>query len=175
MRRDIAARVVCVLTVGLGACFVPTNVGVRMQAQINDLNATLDDATSGLAEQRQQLDEQMQRAERKIEEMAGTLDALNVAARKTDADFGVQLDRLVREVQELRGMLELSEYRVAEMEKLLKAQDEKLAEAQKKAESKNSGPTSPPPKSKTEPAATAEGMLAEGNRLAKAGKHAEDC
>ena len=58
---------------------------------------TLEQQGAQLTEQRQQLDEQMKVAQAKIEEVATVLNTLNRAARMTDADFGVQIERLIQE------------------------------------------------------------------------------
>ena len=98
------------------ACWVPLATGKQMQADIAALRADMDEAKKSLAEQRARLDEQMQRAEQKTQEVATALQDLNRAARLTDADFGVQLERLIKESQELRGQSELASYKLAKIE-----------------------------------------------------------
>jgi len=88
-----------------------------MQRDIDALRASLQDAQKGLDEQRARLDEQIAEAEKQIADVERALQDLNRAARMTDADFGIQLERLVRETQELRGMIELTEYRLGQVEK----------------------------------------------------------
>lgn len=101
---------------GTSACWVPREAGERMQADLAALKSDLSSANKGLAEQRAQLTEQMQRADAQLATMSAALDELNRAARSTDADFGVQLERLVREVQELRGTLELNQHQIGQLE-----------------------------------------------------------
>ena len=107
----------------LSACWVTSQTGDRMLSDIDALQKhtyqsrkTLEQQGAQLTEQRQQLDEQMKVAQSKIEEVATVLDTLNRAARMTDADFGVQIERLIQEVQELRGTLELADFRLGQME-----------------------------------------------------------
>ena len=87
-----------------------------MQQDIRDLQKELREAHKGLAEQKARLDEQMMRADAKISEVERMLGDLNRAARTTDAEFGVKLERLIREVQQLRGAAELADYRLGKLE-----------------------------------------------------------
>lgn len=97
-----------------------------MRRDIRDLQQQMQTAEHSLEAQQARLEEQMQRADEKIDEVAKTLRELNKAARRTDADFGVQIERLIKEVQELRGTLELTQYRVDKMEKVVKDGDGSL-------------------------------------------------
>ena len=101
----------------LTACWVPVETGNLMQRDLGNLQRISQESRVSIDEQRAQLKEQMQRADSKIEEVAEALQTLNRAARNTDADFGVQIERLIKEVQELRGALELSDYRLRQIEK----------------------------------------------------------
>ena len=101
----------------LTACWVPVETGNLMQRDIGNLQRVSQESRKSIDEQRAQLKEQMQRADGKIAEVAEVLQTLNRAARNTDADFGIQIERLIKEVQELRGALELSDYRLRQMEK----------------------------------------------------------
>ncbi len=98
------------------ACWVPAETGKQMQADILTLQRDLGTARAGVDEQRAKLTEQMTRADQQIEEVAKALAELQRAARNTDADFGVQMERMIKELQELRGVLELTEYRLQKLE-----------------------------------------------------------
>ena len=112
------------MTLSFSGCFwVPAETGVRMQADIRDLqnnmraaNKHLEQQAAHLEEQSSQLADQMKEAADKVAEVAEALQNLNRAARMTDADLGVQIERLIKEVQELRGSVELSDYRVGKIE-----------------------------------------------------------
>ena len=75
----------------------------------------------------------------------------------TDADFGVQLERLVKETQELRGAIELSNYRLEQIERKLEGDGSltaRLTSLEKAvAEAAKAPPPPPPPKAATAPAA----------------------
>ena len=87
-----------------------------MQDDIVGLQNDTRAAKAGIDAQRAQLAEQMERADKQIEEVASALSELQHAARNTDADFGVQMERMIKELQELRGTIELTEYRLQKLE-----------------------------------------------------------
>ncbi|MEM6733053.1 MAG: tetratricopeptide repeat protein [Myxococcota bacterium] len=107
---------------GVGGCFVPTEVGDVMQRDIQQLQSDMQAAQKGLDQQRALLDEKIEEAEGQIRQVDTALKDLNRAARMTDADFGIQLERLIRETQELRGMIELAEYRLNQLETKLEGE-----------------------------------------------------
>jgi TolA-binding protein len=153
------------------ACWVPAETGAKMQADIETLRAQQQEASKDMAAQRAQLDEQMQRAAKQIDEVAATLVDLNRAARTTDADFGVQLERLQKEVMELRGTLELIEYRLGKAEGKLEGAGslpERVGALER--ELKDAATSAPPPpetpKDKKE-------LLLQGRSLIKEGKVAQ--
>ncbi len=141
-----------------------------MQSEIAALKQQQNAASKNLDEQRALLDEQMQRAERKVTEVANALDELNRAARMTDADFGVQLERLIKELQELRGSLELSEYRISKLE--TKVEGEGSLTARIEALEKQLTTGSPPPavSSADAPPKDKKELLAYAQKLIKEGK-----
>ncbi|OGQ89187.1 MAG: hypothetical protein A2289_04210 [Deltaproteobacteria bacterium RIFOXYA12_FULL_58_15] len=119
-RRHRAVKLFAVVfSVAISACFVPAETGRKMQADLLQLQGGLGDLTKGMDEQRARLEEQMQRADKQIDEVAQALADLRRAAHNTDADFGVQMERLIQEMQELRGAFELAEYRLGKLESAL--------------------------------------------------------
>jgi TolA-binding protein len=120
--------VLCLLHSGLG-CWVPAETGKKMQADILALQDEVREANKGLDEQRAAFSEQIQAAKQQLAD-------LSRAAHMTDADFGVQIERLIREMQELRGTLELTEYRLSKIEAKLEGPgslDERLDALEKQA------------------------------------------
>jgi len=164
------------IVVMLAGCWVPAETGQRMQADIKALQTQQSASQKGLDEQRARLDEQMQRAEKKIDEVQKAIEEFNRAARSTDADFGVQLDRLIKELQELRGTTELTDFRLKQIEGKLEGEGSLSArlatmeQAQTKAAEKATAPLPPaaasanePPKGKKELLAYADKLLKEKN------------
>jgi len=103
----------------VSACWVPLEQGHQLARDMGELRAQLLQTRKALDYQQAELSEQMERADTQIERVAGTLEDLNRAARMTDADFGVQLQRLITEVQELRGKVELAEYTIESLNQSL--------------------------------------------------------
>lgn len=171
--RAVRVAVIGVL-LGTWGCWVPNETGAAMQRDIHTLQGQVSAADKSLAEQRARLDEQVQQAGRKTEEVARTLDELNRAARSTDADFGVQLERLIKEVQELRGSIELTEYRLGKIEAKLEGPGsltERIAALEKAQASAPAATATPPPATTDkEPPKGKKELLAYGAQLVKGGK-----
>ena len=109
--------------VGAPGCWVSKDAGVLMQRDISQLKGDIGTIRDGVDEQRAQLTEQLQRGDSKIDEVDRKLQDLNRAARKTDAGFGVRMDELQRDLQELRGQNEHLAYRLGQIEQKLEVLD----------------------------------------------------
>jgi TolA-binding protein len=154
---------------GTLGCWVPKEAGEAMQRDLLALQQQQAANQKSLAEQQARLEEQMQRADRKIEEMTHMLEDLNRAARSTNTDFGVQLERLNKDVQELRGSSELSDFRLGKIEGKLDGEGSLIAriEALEKLEKKDPPAAAAPtaeavPKDKKELLAYAGGLVKKG-------------
>ncbi|MBT6176113.1 MAG: tetratricopeptide repeat protein [Deltaproteobacteria bacterium] len=136
------------LALSCSGCFwVPAETGVRMQSDIRGLqdnmraaNKHLEQQAAHLEEQSAQLATQMKEAADKVAEVAEALQSLNRAARMTDADLGVQIERLIKEVQELRGSVELSDYRLGKMEGQLEGDQSLVARIESLEKEQNALP-----------------------------------
>ncbi len=137
------------LAMSCSGCFwVPAETGVRMQSDIRGLqnnmreaNKHLEQQAAHLEEQSAQLANQMKEAADKVAEVAEALQSLNRAARMTDADLGVQIERLIKEVQELRGSVELSDYRLGKIEGQFEGDQSLVARIESLEKEKNALPT----------------------------------
>lgn len=146
------------LALSCSGCFwVPAQTGVRIQSDIRGLqdnmraaNKHLEQQAAHLEEQSAQLATQMKEAADKVAEVAEALQSLNRAARMTDADLGVQIERLIKEVQELRGSVELSDYRLGKMEGQLEGDQSLVARIESLEKDQNALPiaTKAPSKAK---------------------------
>ncbi len=87
-----------------------------MKQDIASLQTQLQETRGGLDTQGAQLTESLQKANAQVKEVSDSLAEINRSARNTDADFGVQLDQLRAELQDLRGQIELTDYRVGQMQ-----------------------------------------------------------
>jgi TolA-binding protein len=96
----------------LSACWLPLETGKQMQADLTALQEEVLASKKRLAEQQARLDDQMQRIDEKMQDF-------NRAASLSDADFGVQLEKLVKDTQELRGQSETAIFRLDKLEEKL--------------------------------------------------------
>lgn len=154
---------------GLTACWVPLETGNVMQQDIGNLQRVAQESRKSIDQQRAELKEQMQRAEAKIGEVSVALQTLNRAARNTDADFGIQIERLIKEIQELRGALELSGYRLTRMEQHFSEESSIITRIETLEQSLQQGQTIESPASPEQPTSRQKLML-QAKNLTKAGK-----
>lgn len=101
---------------GATACWVPKETGRIMQDDIAALKADLTQVHKAVDEERAVELEHRQQTLKKFEEISGALAEFNRSARMTDADFGSQMDRIIHDVQDLRGAVEVNEHRIGETE-----------------------------------------------------------
>ena len=169
----MARKLIHIVLLGLMAtltsgCWVPVQTGERIQAELLQLQRDMqradkhiDQQGAKLEEQSARLAEQMREAADKIAEVAEALQNLNRAARMTDADMGVQIERLIKEVQELRGAVELADYRTSKIQGHFEANRAWLIESRhlraaaadpiSRAAPKRRSPSPPPPTARPKP------------------------
>ncbi|RMG19460.1 MAG: outer membrane protein assembly factor BamD [Deltaproteobacteria bacterium] len=104
---------------GAAGCVTTAEQGRRMQAQLDAHESRLADLEARLQAQETRLSRAMDRLDAKITEVNQALEKLGLAARKNDAEFGVTVDRMLQELQEVRGGLEQLRY---ELDRQAKAQ-----------------------------------------------------
>lgn len=103
----------------LAGCFYPADRGRLVEARLDKLASENRELQSQLEQSRLKLDETTKRLD-------NTLEQLDKAARRTDADIGIQLQKTVEDVATLRGQVETYQYRVAELETALKKSSDEL-------------------------------------------------
>jgi TolA-binding protein len=125
LRVSLVSLATALLTTG---CFFPYESGMLLSRDLDALQKSMRDTRNNveargvqLEEQSTKLESQISQADEKLGEVAETLDTLNRAARLSNADFGVQLERMLQELQELRGAIELADYRISRMEQQIAA------------------------------------------------------
>ncbi len=91
--------------------------GERMTADLQTLRQELHAVKSGVDSDRTSLQKAVEHAEEKTKELEDTLEHFNTAARRTDADFGLQMDKIQQTIQEVSGKLEEAAFRLDRMEK----------------------------------------------------------
>ena len=105
----------------LQACFVTRETGQLMQDDINALKTDLAGFHKSVEAFHAQETEHTESMLRKLEQLSKALQEFNQSARMTDADFGSQMERMIRDVQDLRGAVEVNEHRLGETEVRMEA------------------------------------------------------
>ncbi|HSP78526.1 MAG TPA: tetratricopeptide repeat protein [Myxococcaceae bacterium] len=137
------------LPLALSGCFYPADRGRTLESRMEKLDARTAQLEEELRQTREQLASTLPRIDEKIAEVTRALESLDRAARRTGADIGVQLQKTVEDLAQLRGQVETYQHRIGELEAALARVDEdtqkrllalkgegalKEAEARKKAE-----------------------------------------
>lgn len=155
----------------LGGCFYPGDRGRLLENKVDQLAANDTEIIKKINETDEKVTGTLPRVEQKLGEMTKAMENLDKASRRSDADIGVQLQKAVEDVQQLRGQVETYLHRIETLEQGLKAlqesTDKKLAEladkeAAKQAEAKARAEALKKP-------ATAKEMLELADEKAKAG------
>lgn len=75
--------------------------------------------TEELKQAREQLSATLPRIDEKVSEVTQALDSLDKAARRNDADIGIQLQKTLEDLAQLRGQVETYLYKIGELEAAL--------------------------------------------------------
>lgn len=113
MRRPLF---VAIATLSLTACFYPSDRGRALETRVDRLESDKADLARQLVAEQQKIDAMVPQIEAKIAEVSKALASLDQAARRTGADTGVQLQKTVEDVADLRGQLELAQHRLQVLE-----------------------------------------------------------
>ncbi|MFP2928160.1 tol-pal system protein [Pyxidicoccus sp. 3LG] len=155
------------LLLSLPGCFYPADRGRALEAKVDRLGADNAQMQAELKEAREQLAATLPKIDEKVAEVTKALQGLDTAARRKDADIGIQLQKTVEDLAQLRGQVETYLHKITELETALGEQDKKLvamqgAEAVKEAEAKKKAEELQRPTDKRE-------FLALAQQKAKAG------
>ncbi|RYZ35426.1 MAG: tetratricopeptide repeat protein [Myxococcaceae bacterium] len=137
------------LTAAVPGCFYPADRGRALEAKVDKLGADNARLSAELKEARDQLAATQPKIDEKVAQVTQALQSLDTAARRKDADIGVQFQKTVEDLSQLRGQVETYLYKIGELEAALGKNTEetnqrllalqgadavKEAEAKKKAE-----------------------------------------
>ncbi len=103
-------------------CFYPAERGKALEAKVDELSQRN-------AQLQHKLDSTVPKVDEKIAEVEKALDGLDKASRSTDADIGVQLQRTVEDLAQLRGQVETYLHKINELETKLQASESAVATA----------------------------------------------
>lgn len=164
-------RLLLVLPLALTACFFPADRGRALEARVEQLEQDKSRMEAELQQARQQLSATLPQIDEKVAEVTRALASLDTASRRSSADIGVQLQKAVEDVAELRGQVETYLYKIGELESALarytEEQNKKLLELQgsdavKAAEARRKAEELPRPADKKDFLALAQRQQQEG-------------
>ncbi len=133
----------------MSGCFYPADRGKALEARVDRLQGENEALRAELEKSQQDLNAALPRIDEKVAEVTKALESLDKVSRRSDADTGVLLQKMVEDVAGLRGQLETYVYQLNEMQtKLATVQEDtekrivalqgpeavKAAEAKKKLE-----------------------------------------
>ena len=113
------------VSVLMSGCFYPADRGRALEARVDRLQGENEALRGELEKSQKDLKAALPRIDEKVAEVTKALESLDKASRRTDADTGVLLGKMVEDVASLRGQLETYVYQLNEMQtKLATVQEE---------------------------------------------------
>jgi tol-pal system protein YbgF len=109
-------RLVLLSVLTLSGCFYPADRGHALEAKVDKLGADNARINEDLKQAREQLSATLPRIDEKIAEVTKALDSLEKGSRRNDADIGIQLQKTVEDLANLRGQVETYLYKIGELE-----------------------------------------------------------
>lgn len=100
----------------LSGCFYPADRGRALEVRVDRLLAENSQLQARAEASEQKLQSTMPRIDEKLTQMTQALDALDKAARRSDADIGVQMQKAIEDVARLRGEVETYLHKITELE-----------------------------------------------------------
>jgi tol-pal system protein YbgF len=152
-------RLALLALLALPGCFYPASRGRALEAKVDKLSADNTRMSEELKQAREQLDSTLPRIDEKVAEVTKALESLEKGSRRNDADIGIQLQKTVEDLANLRGQVETYLYKISELEAGLgkltaEAEKKQLAqqgpEAVKEAEAKKQAEALKRPEDKKE-------------------------
>lgn len=111
--------VLLALLTALPGCFYPADRGKALEARVEKLDADNAQLKAELKEAREQLAATLPRIDEKVAEVTKALKSLDNASRRSSADIGVQMQKTVEDLAQLRGQVETYLHKIGELEAAL--------------------------------------------------------
>ena len=124
MTRTPQSLFAALLALSLGGCFYPATRGRALEDRVDQLAADNDRMAKDLEQARTQLATTLPRIDEKVAEVTRALDSLEKGSRRSSADVGVQLQKTVEDLAQLRGQVEEYLFKIGQLETALAAQKE---------------------------------------------------
>jgi TolA-binding protein len=170
------------LLAALPGCFYPADRGKALEARVEKLDADNAQLRAELKEAREQLAATLPKIDEKVAEVTAALKGLDNASRRSSADIGVQMQKTVEDLAQLRGQVETYLYKINELETAIarnaEESDKKLLalkgpDAMKEAEARQKAQTLERPTDKKEFLALAQEKAKAGDTLVARQLYAE--
>lgn len=111
-----------VVLMSASACFTPRAMGDKMAADIKNLQQTVDSLEQEIDMLQATVTEWRQLAEERLIQLGQGLTEIGRSSQLNSSDLTVQLERMVRDVESLRGAVEITDHRLQETETRLQQQ-----------------------------------------------------
>jgi tol-pal system protein YbgF len=118
------------LPLALSGCFYPADRGRVLESRFEKLDAQTTQLQEELRQTREELAATLPRIDEKIAEVTQALENLDKASRRTGADIGVQMQKTVEDLSELRGQVETYLHKISELESAIARMDEESQKRQ---------------------------------------------
>lgn len=133
----------------LAGCFYPRDRALALEARVAELSVRQETSEAEMQKARTQLAETLPKVDAKLAEVSKALEQLDTSSRRSDADIGVRLGKLLEDVAILTGQLDQARFQIAQLDEQLKqvstdttgrldalegAEGQKALEARKRAE-----------------------------------------
>jgi tol-pal system protein YbgF len=99
----------------LGGCYSPEK-GKMLELRVDKLAQDNDTLQAQLKAQQDKLAESLPRVDQKVAEVTKALEGLDQAARRSDADIGVQLQKVVEDMATLRGQVDAYSHQLDQLQ-----------------------------------------------------------
>jgi TolA-binding protein len=176
MTRTLKPLFAALLALSLSGCFYPATRGRALEDRVDQLAADNERMAKDLEQARTQLATTLPRIDEKVAEVTRALDSLEKGSRRSSADVGVQLQKTVEDLAQLRGQVEEYLFKIGQLETALattkQETDQRLlamqgSDAVKAAEAKRKAEELPRPSDKKEFLALADSKLKDEPVLAR--------
>lgn len=133
-------RAAALIALAFVGCWYPAERGRLLEARLDRMQEENAALHRGLKDQidaqKKALDAQVPRIEAKIREVEAALAGLDKAARRSSADVGVQVEKLIQDTQSLRGQVEQYLHRIEMLDKNQAGLDKDLSAARDRYDKK---------------------------------------
>src|SRR6218665_346816 len=107
------------LSLAISGCFYPASRGRTLESRLEKIDTPQAQPPQEIKRTREQLDATLPRIDEKIAEVSKALQGLDTASRRSGADIGIQLQKTVEDLAQLRGQVETYLYKMGELESAL--------------------------------------------------------